>query len=78
MGWIDDGVEVLDAEHAEVGDRETASLVLVRRQLAVARECRQFLHLGGQGRERLQVRVPENRREQAAFNGHGDGRRQMA
>ena len=36
MGRVDHRVEVVDAEHAEVRDREAAALVFLRRKLAVA------------------------------------------
>ena len=33
--WVDDGGEVLDAEHAEVGHRGGAALVFLRLQLCI-------------------------------------------
>jgi len=30
LGWVDDGGELVDPEHTEVGDGETASLELLR------------------------------------------------
>ena len=44
---VDDRGELLDAEHAEVGDREGAALELLELQLAGAGARGEVLHLGG-------------------------------
>ena len=67
---VDDGIEALDAVHAEVGDRGGAALVLVRGEPALARALGQIAHLVGDLGERLQLGVADDRREQPAFDGH--------
>ena len=73
MRRVDDSVEILDPEHAEVGDGKAAALILMRGQLSVAGAGGQILHLGGQGRQRFLMRVLEHRREQPTLDGDGHG-----
>src|ERR1700761_6392739 len=47
MRRVDHGGEILDAEHAEIGDREGAALELLRLQLLGAGALGQRLHLVG-------------------------------
>ena len=56
----------LDAEHAEIGDREAAALELLGLQLAVLGARGEVLHLGGDLRQALDVGVADDRRDQAA------------
>ena len=70
---VDHRVEVLDPHHPEVGDREAAALVLVRRQLARPRPRGEVLHLGRERRQRLRVGVAQHRREQAPLDRHRHG-----
>ena len=57
MRRVDDRVEVVDPEHAEVGDGEAAALILMRSELAVASAGGEVFHLRREGRERLGVGV---------------------
>ncbi len=70
---VDDGVEVVDAEHAQVRDGEAAALVLLRLQLALAGARGEVLHFGGDLRQPLGVRVLDDRGQQPALDGHRDG-----
>jgi hypothetical protein len=45
----------------------------MRGQLAVPRAGREVLHLRRQGGERFHLGIFQDRREEAAFDGHGDG-----
>src|SRR6266511_3597226 len=62
---VEDGDELLDAVHAEVGDRERAALEVVLGQLAVTRACDDGPPLGGELDERLPLAVAEDGYEQA-------------
>lgn len=68
---VDDGGEVRDVEHAEVGDGEGAALELVRLQLAVARLLGERLCLCGDGREALGAGVLDDGRDEPVRGGHG-------
>src|SRR5690606_29306316 len=70
MGRVDHGGEMLDAVHAEVGDRGRPALVFVRRELLVARPRREVLHLLAYLAKRLLFALVDDRREQPA--GHRD------
>mmetsp|Transcript_10498 Transcript_10498/g.42445 ORF Transcript_10498/g.42445 Transcript_10498/m.42445 type:complete len:452 (+) Transcript_10498:266-1621(+) len=69
---VDDGGELGDAEHAEVGDRAGAALELVRLELAVARSAREVADLGRDRREALGGRVGDDGRDEARGRGDGD------
>ena len=56
-GWVDDGGEVLDAEHAEVEDRERAAHVFLRLQFAFPRPRREILHLRRDLRQPFGLRI---------------------
>ena len=72
MRRVDDCVEVVDPEHPEVGNRKAAALIFMRRKLAVTRAGSEVFHLGREGRERFAFGVLQDRREETAFDGHGD------
>ena len=36
LGWVNDGTEVFDAEHAEIGDGESTALKFVGLKFAIA------------------------------------------
>ena len=69
---VDDGGKVLDPEHAQVGDREAATLELFELQLADLGACGEILHLGRNLRQALHVGIAHDGRDQATVGGHGD------
>ena len=72
MRRVDHGVEILDPEHAEIGDREGAALELVELQLAGLGSGAEILHLIGDRREALLVGVLDDRRDKAILERDGD------
>mmetsp|Transcript_26727 Transcript_26727/g.58212 ORF Transcript_26727/g.58212 Transcript_26727/m.58212 type:complete len:287 (-) Transcript_26727:746-1606(-) len=72
LGGVDDGAELLNAHHAEVGDGEGPSGVVRGRQLVVARLGGQRLEVGGEVGETLGVRVLHDGHHQPVLRLHGD------
>ena len=66
------GDELLDIEHAEVGDREGAALVLLRLQAAGAGAADQILRHPGDGAQALLVGVGDEGGDQPALDRDGD------
>jgi SNF2 family DNA or RNA helicase len=71
MRRVDDRVEILDPEHAQIGDGEGSALVLLRGKLAVAGAAGQILHLGRECSQRFHLGVPQHGGEEPALDGHG-------
>jgi hypothetical protein len=60
VGRVDDGVEIVDAEHAEVGDREAAADIFMRREFrSRARAARSFI--SPKARRAISSRRPSGR-----------------
>ena len=72
MRRVHDGIEIVDAEHAEVRDCESTALVLVRGQLALAGASGEVFHLSRQRRQRFGVGILQDRSEQTALDGDGN------
>jgi hypothetical protein len=72
LGGVDDGGELLHAEHAEVGDGEGAAAHVVGGQLALAGAADQLPGLAGDLGEGQVVGVADHRDHQAAVDGDGD------
>ena len=45
LRWVDDSCELLDSKHSQVGDGESASLKLVRLELAQPGSLSKILHV---------------------------------
>ena len=69
FGRIDDRREILDAEHAEIGDGERAAGIFLWLQLALAGAGGEVFHLFGNLGEAFAFSVEDDRRDQAAING---------
>lgn len=69
---VDDGREVVDAVHAQVGDGEGSALVLLGLELAVAGLGGERLGLGRDGREALGADVFDDGGDEAVGGGDGD------
>ena len=72
MRRIDHGGEILDAVHAEVGDRGGAALIFLRLEFARPGSRREILHLARNRRQRFGLGLADNRRNQSARHRHGD------
>ena len=70
---VDDRRERVDAEHAQVGQREGAAGQLVGRTLAAAGAFGQRGCFGGELRQPLAIRPAHHRRQQPAFGVHRHG-----
>ncbi len=69
-GRIDDGRELLDVEHAQVGDREGGPGHLGRAELARPRPLGEVPRLQGDLHQRLDVAVAQHRGDEAAVQRH--------
>ena len=69
---VDDGGEILDPEHAQIGDRETAAFIFVGLELLVLGLARQFLDLVGDRGQPLGLGREHDGRDQARGNGDRD------
>src|ERR1043166_9662037 len=70
---IDHRGEVLDAEHAKIGDGETAALVFLRLELLGARPLGQRLHLVGEDGQTLLLGTEHDGGDEAEIERYGDG-----
>src|SRR5690606_29385422 len=66
LGRIDDAGEMLDAVHAEIGDREASAFIFGRLQLLVAGTRGERLRLRRNFRETLLFRPADDGRDEAA------------
>src|SRR5688572_7437747 len=71
LGWIDDRREVVDAEHAQVRDREGRARVFVRLEPPLARAAGEFARLLRDLAKSLLIGVKNDGRYQAIFDRHG-------
>lgn len=69
---INDGTEIVDAEHSEVRNTECSTLKLLRLELAVSRLRRQGLHRLAYLHHSLVVRLENYRRYEASVRRDGD------
>ena len=72
LGRVDHRVELLDPEHAEVGEAGGATLVLVRHQFAFTRLVSQGFHFPGNLSDPLACGVGNDRCDQARWRGDSD------
>src|SRR5438093_904122 len=72
LGWIDDGRELGDVEHAEVRDREGCPRQLLDPELAIPRALGQVAGLDGDPGEWLSVAVAQHGRDEAVLERDGD------
>src|SRR6185312_13007316 len=63
--------ELVDVEHAEIGDGERAAGVLLGHEPAFAAALGQVVRLGRDLPQRLEVRVADHRCDQSVLDGHG-------
>src|SRR5882724_12128332 len=70
FGGIDDGRELLDVEHAEIGDREGGPGQLGGAELARPRPLGEVARLHRDLHERLDVAVAQHRGDEAALERH--------
>ena len=73
LGRVDDGFELLDAEHAHVGKTGSPTLVFFRSQLALFRARTEVFHLGADLAHPLGARILHDGGNKAIGNGHRDG-----
>ena len=71
MWRVYDRIKVVDAEHAEVGHRESSALVFMRRKFAVAGAWARVFHLGDSADSDFISASRKHWRKQAALNRHG-------
>lgn len=69
---VDDSREVVDTEHAQVGDGECTALVLLRLELALSGLSSELLGLGRDRGETLGTDVLDDRRDQTSWRGNGN------
>ena len=69
---VDDRVELLDAEHAEVGQAGGAALIFMRLQFAFTGLLGQFLHIGADRGKTARIGFRDDRRDEAAGGSHRD------
>ena len=72
LGRIDHGLEILDSVHAHIAEARGAALILLRLELAVAREPRELLHLRRDRRDALGVRADDDRGDQPGGDRYRD------
>ncbi|PZS39412.1 MAG: hypothetical protein DLM62_08450, partial [Pseudonocardiales bacterium] len=72
LGRVDDRSEVVDAEHAEVADREGTASEFLRGQLPGAGPLREHACLGGDLAQALAVCVADDRDDEPVAEGDGD------
>ena len=73
LGRIDDRRELVDAEHAQVRDRERPVGHLLGLELPGSRPCRELPHLARDRGDALLVRVADDRRDEPVGDGDRDG-----
>ena len=73
LGRVDDGVEVADAEGAEVRDGDGAAGHFVRGQLFVACPDGEILELGGEVLDRFRLGGADHRGDESVLDRDGDG-----
>lgn len=73
LGRVDDGGELLDAKHSQVGDREGSPLELLGLELALLGPSREVLDRGRDLRESLLLGGEDNGGDETTWRGHSDG-----
>ena len=72
MRRVDHRIEILDAVHAQIGNRGRAALIFLRHELSRPRPRGEILHFVGDRRERFLLRLAHHRRDQPALDGDRD------
>ena len=72
LWWVDDGIELLDAHHAHVGNRCRAALIFMWLQLAVLGARRKFGNFGRDFGQRLVRSVRNDGGNQSRRHGYRD------
>src|SRR5207237_9883292 len=71
--WIDDRRELIEAEHAKVGDGEGRASVLLRRELPLTRALGEIFRLAGDVPQGHAVGVEQDGSDQPIFDSHCHG-----
>jgi hypothetical protein len=71
IGRVDDGGELLDAEHAQVGDGEGVAFPVLRLQLFLLGPLGVVAHFNADGAQGLSIGKTHHGHQQAFFHRHG-------
>lgn len=72
MRWVDDGSEIVYAEHAQVGDGESTALVFFRLEFAFPGSPCERLRLSGDGGKAFGTGILDDRGNETVRSGDGN------